>query len=253
MRKATSSIVLSVVISVLMTAIIWGRSPLYAAENTTITFASEEWQYATNKDGTGLYWDIFRAVFEPEGYTIETKLCTYDASVRMVETQKVDAMVGAYEDEFEKGIFPQMHFAVDEVQAMYRKGEIGEWQGVNAIQNKTVAWIKGYSYDDYLDPDLVRTLDIKRVLDRKAIFRMVDAGKVNVVLDATSDITDFFKANSEYDENNYERNTFLELKLFTVFAQTDKGKALADIFDRRFKELVQSGAIKKTIRQICSL
>ena len=78
--------------------------------------------------------------------------------------QKVDAMVGAYEDEFEKGIFPQMHFAVDVVQAMYRKGEIHEWQGVNAIQNKTVSWIKGYSYDDYLDSELVKTLDIKRVL-----------------------------------------------------------------------------------------
>ena len=223
---------------------IWGRSPLYAADDTTITFASEEWQYATNKDGTGLYWDIFRAVFEPEGYTIETKLCTYDASVRMVEMQKVDAMVGAYENEFEKGIFPQMHFAVDEVQAMYRKGGISAWQGGNSIQNKTVAWIKGYSYDDYLDPDLVKTLDIKRVLERKTIFHLLDAGKVNVVLDATSNITDFFKAHSEYDEKNYERKTFLELKLFTVFAQTDKGKALAAIFDRRFKELVQNGQIK---------
>ena len=39
------------------------------------------------------------------------------------------------------------------------------------------------------------------------------------------------------------------LKLFTVFAQTDKGKQLADIFDRRFKELVASGEVKKLYDQ----
>jgi polar amino acid transport system substrate-binding protein len=38
-----------------------GNSP------TEIILASEEWANATNRDGTGLYWDIFRAVYEPVG------------------------------------------------------------------------------------------------------------------------------------------------------------------------------------------
>ncbi len=32
------------------------------ADDKTIVFATEEWKDATNRDGTGLYWDILRAV-----------------------------------------------------------------------------------------------------------------------------------------------------------------------------------------------
>ena len=37
-----------------------------------IIFASEERSNATNRDGTGLYWDIFRAVYSSMG--IKTKI-----------------------------------------------------------------------------------------------------------------------------------------------------------------------------------
>ena len=32
-----------------------------------IMLASEQWNDYTNKDGTGLAWDVLRQVFEPEG------------------------------------------------------------------------------------------------------------------------------------------------------------------------------------------
>mgnify|MGYP002725861298 CR=1 FL=1 len=37
----------------------------------------------------------------------------------------------------------------------------------------------------------------------------------------------------------------MRLKLFTVFAKNAKGQKFAEIFDRRFSELLKSGEIKK--------
>ena len=235
-------------IAVLLTTLflipLFSSHPLFANE-MEIHFASEEWKDATQADGTGLYWDIFRAVFEPEGYKIITRNVSYDGSVRMVEKKAVDAMVGAYEDEFEEGIFPANHFAVDVVQVLYKKKDTMEWHGLKSVENSTVGWVKGYSYDDYLDEAVVKTLKIKRLKDRESLYRLLSAGKIDYWIDAQADITDFFKINAEkYNADDYLRQTLLELKLFVVFRKDKRGEKLAHIFDNNMATLIKSGKLK---------
>ncbi|MCP4346374.1 MAG: hypothetical protein GY795_12710 [Desulfobacterales bacterium] len=49
----------NIVFIILVLMLCFLSMPVYA-ENTTIIFYAEEWKDATNKDGTGLYWDILR-------------------------------------------------------------------------------------------------------------------------------------------------------------------------------------------------
>ncbi len=216
-----------------------------ADESKKINVASEEWKDAAERDGTGLYWDILRAVFEPEGFSIVPRMSSYDGSVRMVEQKAIDAMVGAYEDEIENAIYPKNYFGVDIVQAVYRKGVIDKWNGLESIKGKRVAWIKGYSYDEYLDEELIKTLKIKRLTSKKGLYNGLNGSKLDCFLDAKGDIIDFFKAHPAYNEADYIRNTLLELKLFFVFTNNDRGKQLAQIFDKNFDELLKKGEIKK--------
>ena len=210
------------------------------AEITEITFASESWVQATEKDGSGLYWDIFRAVFEPVGIKVKPLARSYDASVRMVEAQKVDAMVGAYTDEIENGIYPKHHFAIDVVDVLGKKGSMASWQGQNTLENKKVGWIKGYAYDEYLDVKV-----FKKTYDkRESAFRNIDKGKIDYFIDAKGDLDDFFNS-GKADREQFEIKTLLKLKLFTVFAKNEKGQTVAKIFDQRFSELLKSGEIQK--------
>ena len=63
---------------------------------TEIILASEEWANATNRDGTGLYWDIFRAVYEPVGIKTKFIIRSYKGSVSLVKKNQADAAVGIY-------------------------------------------------------------------------------------------------------------------------------------------------------------
>ena len=54
-----------------------------------IIMASEEWTNATNRDGTGLYWDIFRAVYEPVGIKTKFVIQSFDGSVNLVKKKQV--------------------------------------------------------------------------------------------------------------------------------------------------------------------
>jgi len=40
----------------------------------TIRVSSEQWDHATHRDGSGLYWDIIRAVYEPAGIEVRERI-----------------------------------------------------------------------------------------------------------------------------------------------------------------------------------
>lgn len=215
------------------------------AENNIITFSSEAWKDATNKDGTGLYWDIFRAVYGPEGYTIETKIRTYERAVNLIKNYKVDVMVGPYIDEIKNVIYPKNYFAVDIVQALSLKNTGNDWNGFESINSKIVGWIKGYSYDDYLPEGALDNTAINRLHNRRTAFALLNKKRLDYFIDAKADISDFLNSNTGYNAEDFVRNTILELKLYIVFTDDEKGKKLARIFDDRFSLLLAGGEIKK--------
>ena len=103
--------------------------------------ASEEWTNATNRDGTGLYWDIFRAVYEPVGIKTKFIIQSYDGSVRLVKKNRVDAAVGIYPDLIQGALFPQYPFVKDYILVLYKKNKLHQWNGQASLLNKRIAWI----------------------------------------------------------------------------------------------------------------
>jgi len=233
--------IVSIILAILLCTSI---APAHA-ENTTIVFSTEAWKDATNKDGTGLYWDIFRAVYEPEGYKIEPKIRSYEGSINLLKHKQVDVMVGAYINEIESVVYPLNHFAVDIVQVIYKKDSKHPWNGIETINKKIVGWIKGYSFDEYLPEDIIKKSPIKRIQNRAAAFRLLNENRIDYFMDAMGDLSDFLNARISHNSEDYIRQTILELKLYLVFTDDDKGSKLANIFDKRFSLLLTKGEIRK--------
>lgn len=217
--------------------------PAYA-EGNTLVFGTEEWKDATNIDGTGLYWDIFRAVYESEGYIVEPMIRSYEGSINLLKAQRIDVMVGAYIDEVDNAIYPKNHFAVDIVQVVYKNNGKYKWRGVETIKGQNVGWIKGYSFDNYLPCGIPKNIQISRVYDRQAAFRLLNNNRIDFFMDPMGDLKDFLYDNPKFIAD-YKQQKILELKLYIVFSNNDKGKKLAEIFDRRFSMLQKNRAIKK--------
>jgi len=108
-----------------------------------IILASEEWANATNGDGTGLYWDIFRAVYEPVGIKTKFIIRSYKGSVSLVKKKKIDAAVGIYPEEIKGALFSKYPFVKDYVLVLFKKNKLNQWNGQETLKNKKVGWIKG--------------------------------------------------------------------------------------------------------------
>lgn len=223
----------------LVSVLAWSLCAPCAANAKTAVFVSEEWEDATNADGSGFYWDILRAVFEPAGYDLTLKVMPYARAVKTVLDGQADGWVGSYVDE-EAVVYPKTAYDADTVAGIFPKGSLDPSKGQKALENKNVGWIRGYSYDDYLDVPVQKNL----VNARENGMQMVERGRLDVFLDAKYDI-DAAMEKGVVDPAAVDIATFMELKLYLAFTNTDKGRELAGVWDKRMQELHDSGELKK--------
>jgi len=209
---------------------------------TDIIMASEEWTNATNRDGTGLYWDILRAVYEPLGIKTKFVIQSYNGSVKLVTKNRVDVAVGIYPDLIEGAHFSQFPIVKDYVLVLFKKNRLNAWNGQESLQNKEVAWIQGYSYDEYLEVPVKK----REFSNRDNILRQLDGDQLDFFMDTRNDMESVLNKGI-LDVSHYAVETVLELDRFLVFADSRKGKKLKKIFDHRFPDLVKSGEIERLI------
>ena len=207
-----------------------------------IIMASEEWTNATNRDGTGLYWDIFRAIYEPVGIKTKFIIQSYKGSVRLVKKKRVDAAVGIYPDLIRGALFSQYPFVKDYILVLYKKNKLHQWNGQESLQNKRVAWIKGYSYDEFLEVPVIK----REFSNRDIILRRLEDDQVDFFLDTRNDMESVLNKGI-VEVSCYMVETVLELDRYLVFADNRKGRKLKKIFDYRFPRLVKSGEIERLI------
>ncbi len=205
-----------------------------------IIFASEERSNATNRDGTGLYWDIFRAVYGSEG--IKTKIITKsnNRSVSLVRQRKADAAVGRYPETIRGTVCSRYPFVKDYVLVLFKKNKFSQWDGEQTLKNKKVAWMKGYAYDEYLGVPVIK----EEFYTREAILRRLDRDHIDFFMDTRNDLESVLNKGI-IDVTRYTVERVMELERYLVFSNSAKGKRLKKIFDFRFPALVKTGEIER--------
>lgn len=211
-----------------------------AANEKTILAESEAWANATERDGKGLYWDILRMVYEPEGMTVQPNTSTYKRSVGLLQDGRIDIMVGAYRNEIANVLYADSHFDADRVVAVMLNKNASRWEGESSLKDKHVAYIKGYELTDYLSVEFYK----HEYYDRDQIFSLLNEGKMDYFLDAEADIKDVF-AENRWKASDYHLALVKTLNLYFTFPQTERGEKLKQIFDRRFPDLIKDGQLKQ--------
>ncbi|CDF94729.1 MULTISPECIES: ABC transporter substrate-binding protein [unclassified Pseudomonas] len=211
-----------------------------AAESTPlpgkIRAASEEWSDYTGADGRGMAWDILREVFEPEGVKLEIRSVPYTRSIGLVQRGEADAQVGAYRDETEGLLYPHWHYDVDHIYALGLASKPSPT--LETVGNYRLVWMRGYEYNSYL-PNIRRFNEIHRAV---GILPMLLHDRADYYIDALMEIQGVLaKADNP---QQYKLSPLINLPLYLGFANTENGRALCALFDRRMEVLVKSGQLK---------
>ena len=108
------------------------------------------------------------------------------------------------------------------------------------MRNKRVGWIRGYSYNEYLEVPVIK----KEFASRDFIVHLLDKDQLDFFMDTRNDVESVLNKGI-IDVSRYTVESVLALERYLVFANNNKGKQLKRIYDFRFPYLVKSGEIEK--------
>lgn len=201
-----------------------------------VMLASEEWNDYTNKDGSGLAWDVLRQVFEPAGITLQTRSVPYTRSVGLAQRGEVDGWVGSYRDEATGVLYPHWNFDSDHIYALGLASTPAPTAAT--LGNYRLAWVRGYKYEEYLS-NVHRFNQIER---RDGILPMLQHARADFYIDALTEAK--YVLNQADDPSKFTLTHIAELPLYIGFADNERGRALMAVFDQRMAALVKSGELK---------
>lgn len=210
-----------------------------ARENTPTTqfsVASEVWAGHSNADGSGLAWDLLRAVFAPAGVTLNITSVPYTRALGLAQRGKVDAVLGLYLNEVEGVNFPRQAYADDAVMAL----------GLASSPTPTLAtlgsyrliWVRGYGYQSQL-PNLTHYQEVQR---RDGIPQMLKQGRADFYIDDDDEVASLVAASEHPQE--FKQTALQYLPLYLGFAQTEQGQRLQKLYEQRMDELIRAGTLR---------
>lgn len=226
---------------ILLATIFFIQINILAAQNIKEIFiVSENWDKYTNKDGSGLYFDIARVIYEPLDIKVKIGIYPYSRTSQMVKRKLADAWLGSYIDEEDYAIYPKYYFDKDIITAMFKKNKFLKFKGQNSLKDKNIGWIRGYDFNKYIDVDIKK----HERNNRKAILLSLSKDRFDIFLDDKYDMEDAIKK-LNFDTSEYNFVELFNFKLYPAFRKDETGKKLKEIWDNRFKKLINDGSLKK--------
>lgn len=205
-------------------------APLVFAER--IVVASEMYPGYVNEDKTGMYLDILSQVYP--NADIELIITTYERAVRLVENKKADLWLGAYYRERNNALYPNYHFDHDKVAAVYLADNFSS-EEIDNLLDKKAAWVSGYNFEQYFSFEQ----DAYLVIDLETGFRMLEAGRIDLLID------DLVEIKSSPAFNQLMKIQILKrIAIYPAFAKTDRGFGLMKTWDKNMKIIIDNGTLK---------
>jgi polar amino acid transport system substrate-binding protein len=201
-----------------------------------INVASEVWAEHSNADGSGLAWDLLRAVFEPAGVSLKTTSVPYTRALGLAQRGKVDAVLGLYLNEVEGVSYAQHPYADDAVVALSLAS--APTPTLATLNNYRLIWVRGYGYQSQF-PGLTNYQEVQR---RDGIAQMLMQGRADFYIDDDDEVASLLAA-SEHPQA-FKQTQLQYLPLYLGFAQTEQGSRLQKLYEQRMQELIKAGALR---------
>ncbi len=208
---------------------------------TTIHVVTPSWEMYTNEDGSGAYFEVVRAVYEPLGITMTYEILPWKRARDKVILEKADALLGGSNNE--EVLMPRFPLDFERTSVVFKKEHVKTWNGVQSLQGKNVVWLRGYDY--HTDPKFAGIQCTWYEVDNYAqAWGMLRKDRVDFYMDALFDIEQYIEEH-HIDMTPYRIETAWVTNTYMGLAKSQRSEKLIEIYDRRIPELLASGELQK--------
>ncbi|NWA02895.1 hypothetical protein [Pseudomonas gingeri] len=113
-----------------------------------------------------------------------------------------------------------------------------EWIDYTNADGSGLAWVRRYKYQDYLP----NVRHFNEILRRDGILSMLQHSRADYYIDALAEVD--YVLGQAPDPSVFRRTHLVELPLYLGFSDSERGRALLALYDRRMDELVKGGRLR---------
>ena len=209
----------------------------------TITLCSLDRPGLSQKDGTGYYWDLLRAVFEEEGIKLEHSSAPFVRCLKNVDYKEVDGAVAAFKthERAKKFTYPKSRLNFSSYGLTYLKGT--SFDKLESVKG-SVGIIRGYDFSSWLPS----SLELIYLNDNFQAIKMLKTKRLEYHADDLQDVLLTLKKMGERP-NQFVYKTFYTKDLYMLFTKDTRGQNLADKFDTGLRKVFENGTLEILIKE----
>lgn len=231
-------------LSILLMSLLLSSQLLWAEQRAapdSIRVVSEVWEDYTNADGSGYGWELLRRIFEPAGVSVQIETAPYTRSVGLVQRGERDAWLGAYREEVTGAVFPRWHYDADPVVALGLASSPAPTLDTLGVYR--LIWLRGYNYQS----QLANARTYQEIAHLESVIDMLKIGRADYYIDVVG-VAEAVRSEAP-DPQRYKLTALTRLPVYVAFAPNERGRALADLYDRRMQQLVASGELRPIFKR----
>ncbi|WDP91331.1 MAG: transporter substrate-binding domain-containing protein [Desulfobacter sp.] len=218
----------------------------------TIHVVTPEWAGQTNRDGSGLFFEIVRAVYEPAGIHMDFKLVPWKRCQAMLATPRsdADAMLCTWKPHARKRrlLTPAYPLYVEQTAVIFKKASKISWQGIHSLDYRRAVWLRGYNYHTDSQMKSVQ-LSLQHEVDSyEEAWRQLNLDRFDFYIEALIDL-DAYIREKNIDMRLYQKEVLWRTDAYVAFSNTDRSRRLIAVFDREMSQLFQSGRLAQIYRK----
>lgn len=212
------------------------QDPVPSQKPVSVVVRTAHWVDYTEPDFSGFYFDLIRQVYTEPEFNLDLQIVSYPAALKMLDGRGSDIVLGVYNTDLNNAYFSELPVERERLVAVMTAERAEHWQGVESLKNLRVGSIEGYAFEGRL-PASAKYAEFESV---GRMLRMLQAGRLDIVLDYQSDIDVFL------EKMNFTfaiKENLPELGIYFAFRKDAHGLALKKRFDQRYNILLESGEI----------
>ncbi|MGY3904572.1 hypothetical protein ACW5XF_19230 [Aeromonas lusitana] len=211
----------------------------WSARADTLHVYCDDWPGFCQADGGGVYLDIVHAIYEPAGYAVHPHIVPYKRALAVVAQRGGDMAMGVYQGEVAGVHQPRYPASADDVTVLMLTKWQPDWRGEESLRDRDVLWLRGWAFDKFI-PVPMRWYEIDshamalQLLAKERYRYYLTAGVLYPKEAIPSDMTRIF---------------LRWVPTYPIFADTEQGQRLRQLWDPGMKRLLGSGALEDIYRR----
>lgn len=219
-----------------------GPAKAASSEVSSLRVFADDWQDYSGTDGTGLYFDIIRAVFENEPVELEFVYQPIRRGIELMRRGEGGAVVGLWHhrfraetDDYMTGGLP---LDVEIVSAIFPINSQWNWQQLRSQSDARYAWVKGYEYEAVLG--LPRQARVPSSING---LRMLDKQHIDGFIDDQFYVAKVLKKSPKFDAEKFRIEPILTRNMYLAFQPDAQGQQWLAIYQKNMALLLRQGRL----------